>query len=438
VALPRDVVVELARLYGPDLEDGWGRSRLLQAVANSHPHLADEGISRTDLDRIQGAWDMAVGAAIMDVQTTDDGMTYTVTGPLVQNYDEMIKVLGLNTEEYIVQRGKGKTWTTTTGDGRQYPNWHREITFERRPLVRLTEPRFDLPELPRDPSPAPDGRRMAVYIPDMQMGYWWQDRYQYAKPLHDRYAIDVVLQIIQQYGDMITDVVFLGDQIDAAECSDKFAAKMPWEMRDTVDMAFLEMRYLLRRVRRAAPRARIHYLQGNHDKRLVDYINRNAPAFRRLFSLPEILRLDEVDAIFYPEYGETARVTPHTDATHGDFHGTKSADKHLATVTDRNLVVGHNHTITHNFKRDRVTGKAVHCWSGGCLCDVGFGVVPAVAYRRDWEQGALFEFYDDEGFSFVPLRIEDGRGMFGSDLYIGQNYSADVAEWAQIPQLHKE
>lgn len=432
MALTSQEVVQAAHKCGPLIDEGAGRTRILATIMDLWP---DKAVSRSDIDRVRGAWDLAKteGAAISYDEEED---SYVVTGPVCMDLADLRAAFSINLEEYqeFPEVLGVNNWNVTTSTGRVLSNWQVKARYLRRPLDRLLEPSFEMPKLAKQArSTPPEG--YTLYIPDMQIGYWWRDHYSFAEPMHDRRVIDLAFQLMDEYGDLITRVVFLGDNLDAAECSDKFAKKMPWALRDTLEMSVLEMRYILREARRRCPYAEIDVLEGNHGKRVGDYINRGTPALRNLVTLKDLLRVDEVDANYYDTYGLTVPTTPHTDASHGEFHGRDSARKHLATIANRNLVVGHNHSVTSAFKRDRTTGQKYGVYSAGCACRVDFGIVPAYQHRRDWEQALVLEGYNQEASFFEVLRIENGAVMTGGRMLRGKDFGDDVAKFTDIPQL---
>ena len=54
-------------------------------------------------------------------------------------------------------------------------------------------------------------------------------------------------------------------------------------------------RKFLQKLRRTFKDAEIHYISGNHEKRLDDYLLRQAPEIYGYISLPELLELDSLD-----------------------------------------------------------------------------------------------------------------------------------------------
>lgn len=117
---------------------------------------------------------------------------------------------------------------------------------------------------------------------------------------------------------------------------------------------------------KAAPRATFAFILGNHERRLFDYINRQAPQIRRTVwrRFTDIVRcggrvlwLGEVDAV---RFGPLR-------VMHGNRHNQHTAESLLQDARHQlNVMAGHVHRLTYANKRGE--DFAVSAVTSGCLC----------------------------------------------------------------------
>ena len=293
------------------------------------------------------------------------------------------------------------------------------------------------------PEPKPDGWKVGIKLPDMQIGYWLQGEEKVAT--HDEAAMDVAHQIVAdieaRYGvDLIVNV---GDNLDLPAFSVKHL-NAPGFMHTTqlaIDRATVEGQ-----IQRAlAPSAQIAWLQGNHEQRLTNYLVAKAPALvgisrgcetDALLSVKNLLRFDESNIDYLEPFPDSEFwVNDHLRFEHGSYCVSSpggTAAKHLAS----GVSVGYGHIHRHELlqmTRHTKDGPRTHfAGSAGCLCKID-GSVPssktgitsqgkqAAQKTENWQQGIWVFWWQPEGDQLVaiePVSIWGGWAMFRGREYL--------------------
>ncbi len=288
-----------------------------------------------------------------------------------------------------------------------------------------------------------NGWRTAVILPDTQIGY---RRYESGEldPFHDEAAMAVALKIVRHLRPDV--VVLLGDYLDLPSQS-KYV-QLP-EFAFTVQAAVDRGHRFLAEIRANAPEAEIHLLEGNHDKRLHDYIARNAMEALRLrranapdewpvLSVPTLLRLDEL-GVRYVEGYPAGQVWLNDNVV--CVHGAKvrsAASTAAAVIDDERVggtIFGHVHRQEFQTKTRRVRDGHKVAWAAtpGCLCRID-GAVPSTKSATDlmgrpvlsaenWAQGVgVVTFEPGNGrYAYEAVAIHDGEAVLR-----GRMFTADV------------
>lgn len=266
--------------------------------------------------------------------------------------------------------------------------------------------------------------KRAIIIHDAHVGFTRQ-RDGSLKPMHDRRALDVVLQIVERVQPDI--VIVAGDWFDLSDWSDRFI-RTP-DMANLSNAAFREGGLFFARLRKLAPSARIIYMQGNHEKRMDDAIARNVsaaydlrpiddPDGPHMLSLARVLDLASMDIEYLDEYPDCHFfLNDNLLVEHGTIVRSGSGDTVKTIIRDARVstYVGHIHrqesaTKTSFSSRGPIGYKAM---SGGCLCHID-GRVPASKGRNNWKQGfGVIYFEDGNGhFADTLVSIDDGYAIF--------------------------
>jgi len=198
-------------------------------------------------------------------------------------------------------------------------------------------------------------------------------------------------------------------------------------------------------MRRAAPKAKIVWLAGNHEERLPNYILDNAKAAFGIkkandasswpvMSVPFLCNFDKNKIEYIPGY-------PAGDYWINDnlkvIHGTKvksQANTAHAYLRDEkvSVIYGHIHRIETAYKtrRDAHGSSTIMAASMGCLARVD-GAVPStkgskdldgrpMKVSEDWQQGLgviTYETTGDNKFSLEVIPILNGWASYRGQIY---------------------
>ncbi len=284
------------------------------------------------------------------------------------------------------------------------------------------------------------GWRSAVVLPDIQIGFY-RDRNDVLHATHDDRALSIALQIIR---DVRPDVVVLvGDNMDLPEMSKyRLTPAFSRTTQATIDRAGL----FVAELRAAAgTECEIHWIAGNHEERLPNYIIDNAvaafgirqanrPETWPVLSVPHLIRLDDHAVSFVPGYptGEVW-INDRLRVVHGDKVNSNGSTAHKYLDAERvSTVYGHIHRRewAERTRHTREGPRTVLAMSPGCLCRID-GSVPStkgghdldgipLARTEDWQQGlAIFRYEEGEG-RFIPeqVPIHDGWACWRDKEYV--------------------
>ncbi len=341
-------------------------------------------------------------------------------------------------EEAIqIQQYQIKAWLI-----RKVPIKHEWPVIQPVKLSRPLTPRF---------KPARQGYPTVLIIPDSQNGYWRDMRTGYLKPMHDRRAWDLVLQVAHR---MKPDrIVLLGDMLDLSEWTDKFV-KSP-EFYFTTQVALKELFWWLTQL--ADTGAQIDYLEGNHENRLWRAIVKNMIAGYQLnpanqpdapaaMSVENLLSLKDLGIQYHKPYpGAHIWLNDNLRVSHGDVARKRSG----ATVKEM-LQDARNSEVAAHSHRLEMAGITVHPHKGprtyvvynlGTLARQEQGVVPSSGGRQNWQQGfgtGWYQIGGDHLFEIYPHPIYGGQIMYqGCLLKARQNLSQLAAEATGVAELIK-
>lgn len=313
------------------------------------------------------------------------------------------------------------------------PSWE---TGPEWPVVQPAKPcAVKAPAAKAEPT---DGWHTAVILPDPQIGY---RRYEDGTldPFHDEKAMAVALKLVKALKPQL--VVNLGDFLDFAQFG-TYEQEPAFAL--TTQAGIDRGHRFLAEQRAAAPHADIRLLEGNHDRRLLKSIIKNAMAafgLRRanapeswpVLSVPHLLRLDELGVEYVEGYpAGVTWINDNVACIHG--HKVRSAGSTAMAVVDDervSTIFGHVHRIElqHKTRRTKDGPRFSFAATPGCLCRLD-GAVPSTKSSTDsagrpvgsvenWQQGvAVVTFEPGNGrFAYEVAAIYDGELTFRGRRY---------------------
>lgn len=257
-------------------------------------------------------------------------------------------------------------------------------------------------------------------------------------PFHDEEAMALFIEACRLL--QPDKIQILGDFLDMSE-QGRFAQEKAFA--GTTQLAFDAGYRFLAQLRAACPDAEIIIIEGNHDKRLQNFVEANAlaafglkradmPESWPVMSLPFLLRLDDLDIKYIEAY--PAATDWDNDQTR-NIHGTRANSngstmaQYLNDLPHINTWAGHTHRAEVVYKRVMgLRGEAIESYAAnpGCLCRTDGGVpsvkgainssgIPAKVVE-DWQAGFGILYYNETESIPQVFRIQDGAVMVGTTL----------------------
>ncbi len=227
-------------------------------------------------------------------------------------------------------------------------------------------------------------------------------------PYADQRAFNVTCQILSDLDPFA--VVLNGDNLDCYQIS-KYSQdpKRKLEFQRDLDIC----RGHLGRLKCNAKGARFYYTEGNHERRLTDWVWKNAEVSSlEALTIPSLLGLEEDGITWVPERERL---------TFGDWlitHGTSCCSKAGATaqkMIDRFGCSGISNHVHRLAQVSRTIWNKQHTWiENGCLCDLQLPYLDTA----DWQHGFTILHKDTDGQVWPEvISIRDGRAWYNGKCY---------------------
>lgn len=217
------------------------------------------------------------------------------------------------------------------------------------------------------------------------------------------------------------EIVWLGDHLDAGGTFSTHQRSYTNEMTESYEDDYTAANEFLDLVARAAPRAKQHYIEGNHEQHVERWASRefqsrkDAEKMLEHFGPQAVLDLKRRGVPYYKRSEHYMGLSiPGTIKlgkcffTHGIAHSKNAAAVHVARF-GANVVFGHIHRSQGVVERS-VTSSGQGAWCPGTLAKL------QPLYRHtaptDWSHGYGVHFVAPSG-KFLPLNIPilDGESM---------------------------
>lgn len=348
------------------------------------------------------------------------------------DYREFIKSKGQNPDEVTFSWG----WTSNPGGG----FWNklnnvRPINLSAPaggpawPVVQAAAP-VNILIGPVESIPHDKRYKLSIKGGDTQIGYRRLPDGEY-ESFHDEAAMDLFIQVCAAYQPDTIDI--LGDFLDLAS-QGKYVQEAGFAQ--TTQMSIDAGYRFLAALRAACPDATINLIEGNHDKRMQNFIELNAvsafglkkadlPEQWPVMSLPYLMRMDELSINYVDAY---PAATVWTNENTRNIHGTRANSKgstmsqYVHELPHINTWAGHTHRTEIVYRSVQGGfGQLIESYGAnpGCLCKTD-GTVPSVkgalhadgssaGVVEDWQQGLGFLYYNDTESIPQVYRIREGE-----------------------------
>ena len=214
------------------------------------------------------------------------------------------------------------------------------------------------------------------------------------------------------------EIVMLGDHLDCGGTFNAHQRSYTNEMTESYADDCKAANSFLNKIQKRAPRARIHYLEGNHEQHVERFAARNfhnhkdAVGMLEVFGPKAVLDLKRRGITYYQRSTQYMGLSiPGTIKlgkcffVHGLNFSRHSAAAHLAQVGE-NVVFGHVHRSQSVIERT-VTSDGHGAWCPGTLAKL------QPLYRHTapttWSHGYLVQFVSGSG-AFLTLNIPIHKG----------------------------
>jgi predicted phosphodiesterase len=222
-------------------------------------------------------------------------------------------------------------------------------------------------------------------------------------PYHERDAIMVALD--HGFKSECDAIYINGDLIDFADISRW--GKDPRKKRVAVELDMVDD-FLRGLVKLGLP---VFWKMGNHEERWNRHLLDNAPALSDIeaFQISRVLDLEELDI---ETIGPRQRarfgslIVIHGHEFGQSFFNPVNPARGLFLRAKTSAMAGHNHQSSKH-SESNLNGKAMSCFSTGCLCDMAPEYSP-FAYAK-WNHGAAIVEVDGDWFNVENFEIIEGR-----------------------------
>jgi len=226
-------------------------------------------------------------------------------------------------------------------------------------------------------------------------------------PFHDERALEAALNYGHQHDPTI--ILLAGDILDLPNLS----THPNLNPRDLLEQEFLMLAEFLEDLRTHFPKARIVWMEGNHEVRVKHFLMRKAP---ELFSLPNmdvpglLCSYAGPGAMMNVEWIDDCRVVRTGKLAHLHGHeflggGGVNPARWLYLRAGENAICGHFHR-TSEHSEPGLNRQARGAWTTGCLCTT----TPDWMRHTKWNHGFAWIEIDQSGdFRVKNIRIIDGK-----------------------------
>lgn len=395
------------------------------------------------------------GLPTLELTANGNEATISLTGERMPSAEELVELAGLEPKEWHIEdvttgawevarknRKADITWNdgVMTGDMKDSGGFSRSILkriavkARRKVLINPAFPTIKGVSIPKWDRPRGGAiereGKLALIIGDTHVGFRRDLQSGQLSPFQDRQVLEVFLQAVERYKP--DEIVLGGDMLDLNEWTTKFIQEP--EFAATTQPALEELAWWLRQLREVAPAdCKITWVEGNHDARLTTAVITNLKSAYGIkqtdsvsnyeaLSLPNLLRLDDLDIDFIGSYPESEHwLSPNLRVVHGNISGKHTAATY-ATEAQVSTIFHHTHRRDYSTQTMQSSRNVVIAVNSGCACRTD-GVVPGSTSRVNWQQGFTIARYNDGNrHTVIPVPVQDGIAFLPDGELTGEDY----------------
>jgi hypothetical protein len=236
-------------------------------------------------------------------------------------------------------------------------------------------------------------------------------------------------------------IILLGDLLDMTEWTDKFV-RSP-DFKGMTQPAIYEAAWWLRQLREACPEARIEVHEGNHEKRMPNYLTAHCMAAYGLkaadqidlppaLSPPHLLGLKQLGIEWVGQYpDDLSLLNPNLQCYHGERASAVPGGTARAVLSDFPTI---STVFAHAHRREKASQtnwqgahvqNTVEAHGIGCLCNK---YTPAKSVRNNWQQSCAIVDYDDTDYSIYDLEMRGGKLIWNGQRIAGRDRVDDLRQ----------
>ena len=233
-------------------------------------------------------------------------------------------------------------------------------------------------------------------------------------PFHCPYALNVSLMAAKDVG--INEIIINGDLLDFYSINMHQKNKHPGVMQD-LESELIAGREFLEKLRDHFPKAKIHFIFGNHEYRLERFIIQECKSFYNLLKLEDQLNLDKLN-ITWQQYNDYYDLCEGLRVQHSPpSYGVNGARTSLLMKHDMSYIWG----CTHRKQSASITtasGKVINAYFNGwlgstTLTDEHRNVFSYTKGHTNWQQ--CFSIVDIIGDMFFVNQCDIINGTTSLD-----------------------
>lgn len=373
-------------------------------------------------------------------EKTSNQWEITNNGPLVRTLDELLAACKVDLKIWSVRDYVVNQWQANAGGGQVMPLYQVKAWLIRKnlePITPIIAPvQVELQKI-HIKKPERGKVRRSLIVADPQVGFRRRLHTSELVPFHDRRVLDIALQILQ--AEQMDDILLIGDCLDLSMWSMKFMAEP--EFYWTTQPALIEWAWWLGQYRKAAPHARMKQHEGNHDKRMPDFIVANMKEAYELkavdelqlppaVSVPKLLALHSLGVEYVENYpDDTWWLNKNVVIRHGNVvrGGEGDTAKAVVNKTTYTTIFGHIHRRESVSRRIKTReGHALQtAFCPGCACHID-GRVPGSSADDNWQQGLAVIEYTDDFENIIPIGVDNGMAMYNGKVFKAQDREKEI------------
>lgn len=222
-------------------------------------------------------------------------------------------------------------------------------------------------------------------------------------PFEDRQSYKLFLKVVRAVS---PHLIFLGGDVADCYAVSKYDKDPTRKLHLQEELDYTVEN--LAKLRTAAPKAQIQFLEGNHEQRVWRFLQSKAEEVSQLraIQLPNLLKLDDLGIEWIPN----GTRTKHGKLWH--IHGNEIGGggqnparlKYLRLMC--NVIFGHLHTLQSHIQ-PRYDDEPQGSWANGCMCDLS---PDYLHFAHTWVQSFHFIEYARSGlFHVEPVELMGAR-----------------------------